>query len=36
MWFALLKNLFGEEQVLSLADLVQAALILNYNNRTVG
>ena len=29
--FALLKNLFGEEQSLSLADYVQASLMLNYN-----
>ena len=34
--FALLKNLFGEQQMLSLADYVQAALMLNYNNRRVG
>jgi len=34
--FALLKNLFGDQQMQSLADLVQAALMLNYNGRTVG
>ena len=34
--FALLKNLFGEEQSLSLADYVQASLMLNYNDRSVG
>ena len=31
-----LKRLFGEQQMRSLADLVQAALMLNYNGRTVG
>ena len=34
--FALLKNLFGEQQMLALADYVQAALMLNYNDRMVG
>ena len=34
--FALLKRLFGEQQMSSLADLVQAALMLNYNKRAVG
>ena len=34
--FALLKRLFGEQQMRSLADLVQAALMLNYNGRKVG
>ena len=34
--FALLKNLFNEQQMLLLADYVQAALMLNYNNRSVG
>ena len=33
--FALLRNLFGELQS-SLADYVQAALMLNYNQRSVG
>ena len=31
--FALLKNLFGEQQMLALADYVQALLMLNYNER---
>ena len=34
--FALLRNLFGELQMKSLADYVQAALMLNYNQRSVG
>ena len=34
--FALLKNLFGETQMRSLADYVQVALMLNYNGRVVG
>ena len=34
--FALLRNLFGELQMRSLADYVQAALMLNYNQRNVG
>ena len=34
--FALLKNLFGEQQMSALADYVQAALMLNYNGRCVG
>ena len=34
--FALLKRLFGEQQMYSLADLVQAALMLNYHKRSVG
>ena len=34
--FALLQNLFGELQMRSLADYVQAALMLNYNQRNVG
>ena len=34
--FALLKNLFGEEQMSALADYVQASLMLNYNGREVG
>ena len=33
---ALLRNLFGELQMRSLADYVQAALMLNYNQRNVG
>ena len=34
--FSLLKNLFGEQQMAALADYVQAALMLNYNQRSVG
>ena len=34
--FALLRNLFDELQMKSLADYVQAALMLNYNQRNVG
>ena len=34
--FARLKNLFGDEQMSALADYVQAALMLNYNKRSVG
>ena len=34
--FALLKNLFGEQQMSALADYVQASLMLNYNGRRVG
>ena len=34
--FALLKNLFGDEQMHALADYLQAALMLNYNKRNVG
>ena len=34
--FALLRNLFGESQMSSLADYIQAALMLNYNKREVG
>ena len=34
--FALLKNLFGEEQMTALADYLQTSLMLNYNKRTVG
>ena len=34
--FALLKNLFGEQQNMALADYVQAALMLNFNKRSVG
>jgi hypothetical protein len=32
----LLKNLFGEEQLRSLADYIEASLKLNYNKRRVG
>ena len=34
--FALLRNLFGEAQMSSLADYIQGALMLNYNKREVG
>ena len=34
--FALLKSLFGEQQMSALADYVQASLMLNYNGRRVG
>ena len=34
--FSLLANLFGESQMLSLSDLIQASLMLNYHGRTVG
>ena len=30
------SSLFGEQQMRSLADYVQAALMLNYNQRNVG
>ena len=33
---ALVLVLLGEQQMLALADYVQAALMLNYNKRTVG
>jgi hypothetical protein len=34
--FALLNNLFGDQQLLSLGDIVRASLMLNYNKREVG
>ena len=34
--FSLLKLMFGETQMLSLADMIQAALMLRYNGRKVG
>ena len=34
--FALLKNMFGDEQMASLADYIQAALMLNYNDHKIG
>ena len=34
--FALLKTMFGDEQMASLADYIQAALMLNYNDRKIG
>ena len=30
------QKMFGEQQVLALADYIQAALMLNYNQRRVG
>ena len=34
--FSLLKLMFGDQQMTSLADMIQAALMLRYNKRTVG
>ena len=34
--FSLLKNMFGDKQMSSLADYISAALMLRYNQRTVG
>jgi len=34
--FALLKSMFGDCQMRSLADYIQAALMLRYNGRQVG
>lgn len=34
--FALLKNLFGDQQLGSLSDYLCASLMLNYNGRTIG
>ena len=34
--FSLLKYMFGETQMSSLSDYIQAALMLKYNERTVG
>ena len=34
--FALLKNMFGEDQMAVLADILEAALMLRYNGRRVG
>ena len=34
--FSLVKSMFGKEQLSSLADFVQGALMLRYNKRTVG
>ena len=33
---SLLKNMFGDAQMSTLADYIQAALMLRYNKRTVG
>ena len=34
--FALLKNMFGEQQMAALHDYIQAALMMKYNGRVVG
>ena len=34
--FALLKSMFGEEQMSALTDYIQSALMLRYNKRCVG
>ena len=34
--FALLKSMFDEQQLSSLADILEAALMLRYNGRRVG
>ena len=34
--FALVKNLFGDQQLSALKDYIQAALKLNYHGRVVG
>ena len=34
--FALLRNLFGEQQMTALADYVQTSLMLNFHGRLVG
>ena len=34
--FSLLKNMFGDLQHSSLADYIQASLMLKYNKRAVG
>ena len=34
--FALLKSMYGDQQMSVLADLIQAALMLRYNGRRVG
>ena len=34
--FALIKRMFGEQQVAALSDLLSAALMLRYNDRPVG
>ena len=34
--FSLLKNMYGEQQMTALADMIQAALMLKYNKRAVG
>ena len=32
----MLKQMFGDMQMTALADMIQAALMLNYNDRKVG
>ena len=34
--FALLKRVFGEQQMAALADQIRAGVMLAYNDRTVG
>ena len=34
--FSLLKHVFGDTQMASLADMIQSALMLRYNGRKVG
>ena len=34
--FALLKTMFGDQQMSSLADYIEAALMLSYNGRKIG
>ena len=34
--FALVKNMFGDDQLSSLSDCIQASLMLNSNERVVG
>ena len=34
--FSMLKQMFGDQQMTALADMIQAALMLKYNGRKVG
>ena len=34
--FSMLKRMFGDMQMRALVDMIQAALMLNYNGRKVG
>ena len=34
--FSLLEAMFGKDQIAALSDMIQAALMLRYNKRTVG
>ena len=34
--FSMLKMMFGDTQMSALADMIQVALMLRYNKRTVG